>query len=37
MQILNFLFWNLNGKNLVSEIGNIAAIHGVDILILADN
>lgn len=36
MQRLNFLFWNLNGKNLVNEIGNIAAIHGVDILILAE-
>lgn len=36
MQRLNFLFWNLNGKNLVKEIGSIATIHGVDILILAE-
>ncbi len=36
MQTLNFLFWNLNSKNLVDEIGNIAATKGVDILILAE-
>lgn len=36
MQRLNFLFWNLNSKNLTDEIGNIAAIHGVDIIILAE-
>jgi hypothetical protein len=36
MQTLNFLFWNLNSKNLVNEISNIAAFHSVDIIILAE-
>jgi hypothetical protein len=36
MQTLNFLFWNLKSKNLVNEISNIAALRGVDILILAE-
>ncbi len=36
MQTLNFLFWNINAKNLVNEIGNIAASHQVDVLILAE-
>ncbi len=36
MQTLNFLFWNLNSKNLINEISNIATLRGVDILILAE-
>ena len=36
MQKLNFLFWNLNSKRLINEIGNIATTYGVDILILAE-
>jgi hypothetical protein len=36
MQTLNFLFWNLNSKNLINEIGNIADFWDVDILILAE-
>ena len=36
MRELNFLFWNLNRKNLVDEIRNIVFKHNIDILILAE-
>ena len=36
MRELNFLFWNLNRKNLVDEIKNIVFKHNIDILILAE-
>lgn len=37
MRKLNFLFWNLNGKNLKDEVVNIVLHHDIDILILAEN
>lgn len=37
MRKLNFLFWNLNGKNLKEEVVNIVLHHDIDILILAEN
>ena len=36
MRELNFLFWNVNRKNLVTEISNIALKHNIDIIILAE-
>jgi hypothetical protein len=34
--MLTFLFWNLNGKNLISSIAKLVVNHNVDILILAE-
>jgi exonuclease III len=36
MRKLNFLFWNLNGKNLKEEVVNIVLHHDIDVLILAE-
>ncbi len=34
--MLTFLFWNLNGKNLISSLAKLVVTHEVDILILAE-
>jgi exonuclease III len=34
--MLTFLFWNLNGKNLISSLDKLVVTHEVDILILAE-
>jgi exonuclease III len=34
--MLTFLFWNLNGKNLISSLAKLVVTHNVDILILAE-
>jgi len=34
--MLNFLFWNINGKPLASAIGKLVRQHQVDVLILAE-
>ncbi|NKB18145.1 MAG: hypothetical protein HC770_08830 [Pseudanabaena sp. CRU_2_10] len=34
--MLTFLFWNLNGKNLISSLAELVVTHEVDILILAE-
>jgi exonuclease III len=36
MSQLNFLFWNLNKKNLIEEVSNIVSKHDIDVLILAE-
>ena len=37
MRKLNFLFWNLNAKNLTEEIRNIVFAHDIDVVILAES
>ncbi|MEE3717844.1 endonuclease/exonuclease/phosphatase family protein [Tumidithrix elongata RA019] len=34
--MLTFLFWNLNGKDLVPAIARLVAVHEVDVLVLAE-
>ena len=37
MRKLNFLFWNLNGKNLKEEVLNIVFTYDIDVIILAES
>ncbi|MCU0345987.1 MAG: endonuclease/exonuclease/phosphatase family protein [Saprospiraceae bacterium] len=37
MARLNFLFWNLAGKDLGAQVENLVRLHSVDVLILAEN
>ena len=37
MRKLNFLFWNLNSKNLKEEVHNIVLHHDIDVVILAES
>lgn len=37
MRKLNFLFWNLNSKNLREEVHNIVVHHSIDVVILAES
>ncbi len=37
MRKLNFLFWNLNKKNIINEVINIVVHYNIDVIILAES